>query len=324
MPSGPLLKGVILDKFSFDQGDLDLSPLAIAGIEWTAFESSRHSEAGTRITHCDVVITNKVRLLRADIETAANLKLILIAATGTDNVDLTACKERGVTVCNVRNYATASVAQHTIAMMLNLLTRQMHYAGDVRAGHWHDHPVFCLLNHPITECAGKTLGIIGYGTLGRKVAAIAEALGMRCLLWQRPHSPVRHGRVDLNTLLSASDVVSIHCPLNDETRHLINDAALQRMKPTAILLNTARGAIVDSHALAEALRTGSIAGAGIDVLNQEPPPREHPLLSGDIPNLIVTPHNAWGSRESRQRMVNIMGDNLGAWLSGSPQNVVSP
>ena len=269
---------------------------------------------------------HKVVLDEHIIANAKNLKLVLLAATGTDNVNLESCSKRSITVCNVRNYATAAVAQHTMALILNLLTNQLKYHQDTRSGMWNHSEVFCMLHHPIMECEGKNLGIIGYGTLGRKVAQLAQAFGMRILLCQRPgtkaSAEANPERVPFEQLLAQSDVISIHCPLTQQTRHLFGPDEFAAMKVSAILVNTARGAIIDSAALVNALRQGQIGGAGIDVLDQEPPEPNHILCQADIPNLILTPHNAWGSRESRQRLIHRLGENLGRWLQGTPVNVV--
>ncbi len=319
------MKGVILDKSSFDKNDIALVGLEISGIEWTSYPATRAGQTLERTSPHQIVITNKVVLDRELLSRCPNLELILIAATGTDNVALDACREQGIVVCNVRHYATPAVAQHTIALILNLLTSQTRYLHDVQQGNWSGSDVFCLLDHPIREASDKTLGIIGYGTLGRKVAAIAEALDMQVLLCQRPGSEgaPEAGRVRFDELLERSDIISLHCPLNADTHHLFDDQAFRKMKKSAILVNTARGAIIDSAALADALENGEIAGAGIDVLDIEPPPPDHPLLQIRRPNLLITPHNAWGSRETRQRLVDALSANLVGWLNGRPVNVVS-
>ncbi|MEA3292623.1 MAG: NAD(P)-dependent oxidoreductase, partial [Pseudomonadota bacterium] len=231
--------------------------------------------------------------------------------------------EFGITVCNVRDYATPAVVQHTFALMLALTTRLFEYSADVREGAWQRSRTFCLLDYPIRELHGKTLGFVGYGVLGRGVAAVAEAFGMQVRLAQRPGGPSRAGRIPLAELLPAVDVLSLHCPLTPHTEGLIGAEELRRMKSDALLINTARGAIVNSPALADALREGEIGGAGIDVLDREPPPGDHPLLAPDIPNLIVSPHTAWASREARQRLADQMSENLVAWQRGAPRNVVS-
>ena len=313
----------MLDKRSFDRDDIALERLTNQLPDWQLYESSEDAEVKERISGCEVVITNKVQLSRQTIESADDLKLILIAATGTDNVDLEACNDQGVVVCNARQYSNPAVVQHTFNMMLCLMTNFSRYQNDVASGKWSESDVFCLLDHPIRELAGKSIGIIGYGNLGRAVASVARAFGMQVKLCQRPNSEPASGRLPLHELLSVSDVVSLHCPLTTDTHHLINYSTLSMMKSDAILINTARGAIIEPEALVSALRKETIGGAGIDVLDLEPPPKDHPLLQKDIPNLIVTPHNAWGTQESRQRLVDQMADNLKSWREGSPTNVVS-
>ena len=318
------MKGCILDQRSFDQNDIDITPLLDQLEGWRLFNSSTDEEVDERIAGCEVVITNKVRIGRSSIEKAGNLKLVMLAATGTDNVDLQACSDRGIVVCNARQYSNPAVVQHTFTLMLCLMTSVISYREDVRAGAWSASDIFCLLDHPIRELQGKTLGIIGFGNLGSAVSRVAEAFGMRILLCQRPgNSANTEGRVSLDELLKHSDVITLHCPLTPETRHLLSRKQFAKMKNEAVLINTARGAIVDAEALADALRNGEIAGAGIDVLDQEPPTPEHPLLAKDIPNLILTPHNAWGTRESRQRLVTQMADNLAGWLAGTVRNQVN-
>jgi len=316
------LKGVILDMRSFDRGDIDLRALSDLPIKWSEYPSTAAENVAARTHDARVVITNKVVLDRAAIENSKNIGLVLIAATGTDNVDLEACKNRNITVCNVRGYSAPAVVQHTIALVLNLLTRQNLYIEDVRKGAWPRTDVFCLLDYPIVEAKGKVFGVIGYGTLGKQVAAVARALGMKVIVAGRKGTSPAPERIDFQRFLKESDVVSIHCPLTPDTHHLIGMHELALMKPEAFLINTARGAIIDSHALAGALRSGQIAGAGIDVLESEPPEASHPLLQQDVPNLIVTPHNAWGSRETRQRLVNSMSEIIEAWQLNSPINVV--
>jgi glycerate dehydrogenase len=316
------MKGVILDKSSFDRNDVDLSSLSNLKIQWTSYPSTRNDEVIQRVSNQDIVITNKVAINDETLASTDKLKLILIAATGTDNVDLKICQEKRITVCNVRHYSTPAVVQHSISLMLNLMTKQPQYAQDVGQGKWVASDVFCLLDYPIVESEGKTLGIIGYGTLGKRVADVAKALGMSVILCQRPGTKAQNGRVPFPEFLQKSDVISLHCPLTDETRNLFSHKEFAAMKSEAIIINTARGAIIDSDALVKALQTGEIGGAGIDVLDVEPPLKTHALLQDNIPNLIVTPHNAWGTRESRQRLIDVMAENLLAWESGDPINTV--
>ena len=268
------------------------------------------------------MISNKVRLDAAAFAAAPQLRLVCVAATGTNNVDLDAAQRHGVTVCNVRGYATPAVVQHVYALILALTTRLPDYQRDVANGRWQASPYFCLLDHPIRELAGRTLGIVGYGELGSAVARVAAAFGMSVLIAQRAGSAAQAGRLALTELLPLVDILSLHCPLTPQTRGLIGAQELALMKPDALLINTARGGLVDEAALAAALRGGKLGGAGIDVLSEEPPRDNNPLLATDIPNLIVTPHIAWASREARQRVIDAIAANIRAFLAGTPVNVV--
>lgn len=317
-----LTRGIFLDTLTVDRGDLDWSAFRAALPEWTLHELQTDAARAPGFAQAEVVVTNKVRLDAAAMDAAPGLRLIALTATGTNNVDLEAARARGITVCNIRNYATPAVAQHVWAMVLALTTRLEQYSGAVRAGRWSQSSIFCLLDWPIRELAGRTLGIVGHGALGQGTAAIGAAFGMRVLLAERRGAAPRAGRTDFDAVLRDSDVLSLHCPLTPETQGLIGAAELARMKPDAVLINTARGAIVEARALADALRAGRLGGAGIDVLDVEPPPADHPLLAPDIPNLIVTPHSSWASREARQRGLDAVAANIRAYLAGAPQNVV--
>lgn len=317
--------GVFLDRKSLDLGDLDLSPLENSLPSFRHYPATEPQQVTERIRDATVVISNKVVLDATALAAAPMLKLICVAATGTNNIDLEAAAKRGITVCNTRGYGTPSVVQHVFTLILSLLTRLPDYRRAVAEGQWQTADQFCLLNFPIRELAGKKLGIVGYGELGRGVARIAEAFGMRVLIAQRPAGTVENdgeGRVPLPTLLPQLDVLSLHCPLTPETRGLIGEWELALMRRDAILINTARGGIVDEGALAEALRRGALAGAGVDVLTEEPPVNGNPLLDPTIPNLIVTPHCAWGSRESRQRLGDQLVENIHSFLKGMPMRVV--
>ena len=318
------MRGVILDSDSFDRDDLDTAALDACLDHWVRHRSTRQGEVLERIDGCEVVVTNKVVIDAAAMATPA-LQLIVVAATGTNNIDLTAAAREGITVCNVRDYASAAVSQHVFSLILALVTRLGDYTQAVRHGYWQQSEVFCLLDYPIRELAGQTLGIIGLGNLGQRVARIAEGFQMHVLVCARPGSQeVPDGRVPLDTLLEKSDVISLHCPLSDATKNLIGKAQLQQMKSDAILINTARGGIVNENDLAAALRQGEIGGAGIDVLTEEPPDASHPLLAPDIPNLLVSPHNAWGSIQSRQRLADEIADLVQSYRSGSPRNCCQP
>ena len=304
------MRAVFLDyaTVSFD-GDLDPSPLqrALPGIELRAH--TPQAEVGSAAADAAVVLANKLRIDREVIGRAPGLRLVALAATGTNNVDLDAARERGVAVCNLRDYCTASVVQHVFGMLLALTQRLREYEALVRSGAWQRGEQFCLLDYPMRELAGRRLGIVGFGTLGRGVAHAARAFGMEVLVANRPGGARVAGRVDLEELLPQADVLSLHCPLTPATTGLIGAAQLSRMKPDAVLVNTARGALVDSAALAAALRAGRLGGAAVDVLPREPPVDGDPLLAGDIPNLIVTPHVAWAAREARQRCLDEMAAN---------------
>ncbi|TVR63461.1 MAG: 2-hydroxyacid dehydrogenase [Candidatus Competibacteraceae bacterium] len=315
--------GVFLDRDSLDCNDLDFSGLDRVLPNWRYYPSTASAEVAARIEDADVVISNKVALDAATLRQAPRLKLIGVAATGVNNVDLPAAAAQGITVCNCRGYGTAAVVQHVFALLLALYTRWPDYQQAVRAGRWQQASQFCVLDFPIRELAGKTLGIIGYGKLGQGVARIAEAFGMRVLVAERPGTvDATEDRVPLPVLLPQVDVLSLHCPLTPETRGLIGAWELALMRRDAILINTARGGLVDEALLADALRRGALGGAGVDVLSLEPPVAGNPLLASDIPHLIVTPHCAWGSRESRQRLVGQLAENIQSWLDGAPVRVV--
>ncbi|BBT18727.1 glycerate dehydrogenase [Metapseudomonas otitidis] len=316
------LRAVFLDHASLDLGDLDLTPLRQLFGELVLHEQSAQADVVERLRGAPVAITNKVVIDAEAMAALPDLRLILVSATGTNNVDLAAARQRGITVSNCRGYGTPSVAQHTLMLMLNLATAFLDYQRDVRQDRWQKASQFCLLDHPIVELEGKTLGLLGHGELGGAVARLAEAFGMRVLLGALPGRPDRADRLPLEDLLPQVDFLSLHCPLTEHTRHLIDAHALARMKRGAFLVNTARGGLVDEHALADALRSGHLGGAATDVLTQEPPKDGNPLLAVDIPRLIVTPHNAWGSREARQRMVEQMTENTEAWLAGTPCRTV--
>ncbi|AFU98624.1 2-hydroxyacid dehydrogenase [Simiduia agarivorans] len=319
----PLTHGVMLDGDSLGN-DLNLKDLRATVPHWDWHPNTQPAQTAERIRQADIIITNKVVLDRALLAQAPTLKLICVAATGTNNVDLAAAAERGICVSNVVNYGPASVAQHTLMLMLNLATRAFDYQRAATDGRWSRSPFFCLLDYPIVELAGKTLGIVGYGTLGKKVGALAQALGMQVLVSARPGQPPTDGRVAFDELLAQADVLSLHCPLTPDTQHLINRDTLAKMKPGALLINCARGPLLDETAVADALRSGQLGGAGLDVLSQEPPSPDHPLLQPGIPNLIVTPHTAWASREARQNLVNILTGNILAFSRGQPRNRVTP
>ncbi|MGH8352960.1 MAG: 2-hydroxyacid dehydrogenase [Pseudomonas sp.] len=315
-------RAVFLDHASLDLGDLSLAPLQQAFGELVLHAQSAPEQVIERLQGAQVAISNKVPLDAATFAACPELKLVLVAATGTNPIDLAAARERDIPVCNCQGYGTPSVAQHTLMLLLALATRLPDYQAAVRAGRWQQAQQFCLLDFPIVELEGKTLGLLGHGELGCAVGRLAEAFGMRVLLGQLPGRPLREDRLALDELLPQVDALSLHCPLNEHTQDLIGAYQLSLMKPGAFLLNTARGGLVNEQALADALRRGHLGGAATDVLSQEPPRPDNPLLAADIPRLIITPHSAWGSREARQRIVIQLAENAAAYFAGAPRRVV--
>ena len=290
---------------------------------WQWRDNTDPGEVAKAIADHQVVVVNKVVLDAATLDAADDLQLICAAATGVNNIDLVAAERNGIKVCNARGYATGAVTQHVFATLLTLVTNLDRYRDDVRKGNWSRSEFFCLLDHPITELAGKTMGIVGYGELGQSVARVAEAFGMRVLIAARDAGDKRPGRIALDALLAEVDVLSLHTPLTDSTRNLISTRELSLMKTDAILINTARGGIVDEAALLAALETGELGGAALDVLALEPPDENNPLLESQLPGLIITPHTAWASREARQRVVAETAANIAAFKAGQPRNAVA-
>ena len=315
-------RAVFLDHSSLDLGDLDLSALEQCFAELQLYPQSSKAEAIERLQGAQVAISNKVPLDAEVFAACPDLRLVLVAATGTNPFDLAAARAHGVAVCNCQGYGTPSVAQHTLMLLLALATRLPDYQQDVRAGRWQRSSQFCLLDHPIIELHGKTLGLLGHGELGSAVARLAEAFGMRVLLGQLPGRPPRADRLPLDELLPQVDALTLHCPLNRDTLNLIGARELSLMKATAFVINTARGGLINEQALADTLRAGHLGGAATDVLTQEPPQDDNPLLAADIPRLIITPHSAWGSREARQRIVGQLSENALAFFNGTPMRVV--
>lgn len=317
------MRAAFLDRHSLDRDDLDLSGLRALLPDLILHPSTAPDQVPERIADRELVIANKVPLSAPALRQAPDLKLICVPATGLNHIDFDTTRARGITVCNARGYGTSSVAQHVMGLILALSTHLLEYRQAVLRGDWGRTPQFCLLDHPIRELDGLTLGIVGHGELGQAVGRLGAAFGMRVLVAARPGAGAAPaGRIPLTELLPQVDVLSLHCPLTEATRNLIGAAALAAMKPTALLINTARGGIVDEAALADALRTGVIGGAGIDVLTEEPPVHGNVLIDPGLPNLIVTPHNAWGSREARQRLVTQSIENIRGFMSGAPIRVV--
>ncbi len=315
------MKIVFLDESTITlDDDIDFSVLKQLG-DYAGYPHSTEEEIIQRAAGAEVVIPNKVRMTPRVIESLDSLRLIAEIATGYDNVDLQAAQENNVTVCNVAGYAANTVPQHTFALILNLATKAHLYHADVMAGEWAKASSFNLLNYPTFELKGLTIGIIGFGTIGRGVAQIAEGFGMRVLAHDMAGiQGADYPNTDLETIFSESDFVTVHCPLTDQTRNLIDVEALGKMKPTAMVINTARGGIVDEEALAAALNSGRIAGAGFDVLTGEPPVEGNVLLTAK--NVIMTPHCAWSTREARQKLVDETAQNIRTFFEGRPRNVV--
>jgi len=316
-------RAVFLDLAPLDQGDLDLSPLQSAFDELICHTQTAEEQIIERLQGAQVAIVNKLTLGDKVFSACPDLKLILVAATGLNNIDLAAARQRDISVCNCQAYGTATVAQHTLMLLLALATRLPDYQAAVARGRWQESGQFCLLDFPIVELAGKTLGILGHGELGSAVARLAEAFGMHVLTGNLPGRPARPERLALEELLPQVDALTLHCPLTEQTRNLIGARELQLMKPTAFIINTARGGLIDEQALAETLRQGHLGGAATDVLISEPPSHDNPLLAADVPRLIVTPHSAWGSREARQRIIGQMSENAEAFFAGTPKRLVS-
>lgn len=292
--------------------------------EWLAFSSSQPHEVAARLEGATVAIINKVRLDQTLLARLPALAMISVSATGTDNVDLPACRERGIVVSNVQDYASVTVPEHALMLMMALRRNLLGYVADVRSGLWAKSPVFCLLDRPVGDLSGAVLAIVGRGSLGEALACRAAALGMRVIFAERRGADVvRAGYVAFFDALAQADVVSLHCPLNETTYRLIDHEALLSMKPSAVLVNMARGGLVDEAALAAALREGRIAGAATDVLSQEPPRDPNPLLDRMLTNLIVTPHMAWASSGAMQRLADGAIANVDAFLCGTPTNRVA-
>ncbi|PRB80264.1 2-hydroxyacid dehydrogenase [Pseudomonas sp. MYb185] len=315
------LSAVFLDQASLDQGDLDMQALHDSTSQLTLFAATAPEQVAQRIGDHQAVITNKVVIDERVMQACPQLQLILIAATGTNNVDLEAARRRGIGVYNCQAYGTPSVAQHTLMLMLVLITRFESYRQAVREGAWQRSSQFCLLDYPIGELSGRTLGILGYGELGQHVGHLASAFGMRVLVGSVP-GRTHPDRPALDELLPQIDILSLHCPLTDNTRGMIGAAQLAAMKPGSLLINTGRGGLVDEQALVDSLRSGHLGGAGFDVLTTEPPVAGNPLLEAQLPNLVVTPHSAWGSREARQRIVAQLAENLLEGQSRASRRIV--
>ena len=314
---------VVLDGHTLNPGDLSWDALKALG-SVTLHERTPADQIIPRLAEADIAITNKVPFSRETIAALPKLCYIGVTATGFNIIDTAAAKERNLVVANVPTYGTRSVAQHTFALLLELTQHAGHHAQSVREGRWVKSIDWCYNDYPLVELDGLALGIVGYGRIGQAVADLARAFGMTVLTnvsTRRKESPRDVAVVDLDDLFAHSDVVSLHCPLTPETKNLVNAERLARMKPTAFLINTSRGPLIDEAALADALNNGRIAGAGLDVLSVEPPKADNPLLTAK--NCLITPHNAWATRAARARLMDVAISNVRAFIGGQPQNVVN-
>lgn len=310
------MKAVLLDWATMGP-DLDTSELRALLPDLEIYDDTDDNQVAERIAGAEIVLGNKVLISETLFDGAPDMRFIGLTATGTDNVDLVAAKRHGVAVANIRAYCSQSVAEHVFGCLLNLAHSLGPYVVDVRAGEWQQADDFCMLTHPINELSAMVLGLVGYGELGKRVARIAEAFNMEVLVAARPGSDdVPEGRVSMDELLARADAISLHCPLNDVTRNLFGAKEFRAMKKSAILINTARGGLIDSAALADALQDGEIAAAAVDVLPMEPPTEGDPLLEYRGDNLMVTPHIAWGTLTARQAAIDELTANIAAFLNG--------
>lgn len=317
------MKITILDGYGLNPGDLSWDWLNKYG-EVKIYDRTSPSELMERAADADAIFTNKVVINAETLSSLPNLKYIGVLATGYNIVDIKTAKRLGITVTNIPAYSTDSVAQMVFAILLTITNRVEHYAVENRKGRWSNNPDFCYWDSPLMELAGKTFGIVGLGNIGKAVARIANAFGMRVVAFtskKQEELPIGIQKVTLDQLFSESDVLSLHCPLTPETNNLVNDERLNLMKPTAILINTGRGPLIDEQAVANALKAGKLGAFGADVLSSEPPAEDNPLLSA--PNAFITPHIAWATVEARRRLMEICEGNLSAFVSGTPRNVVS-
>jgi len=318
----PFINGVILDKGSLDNADLNLNCLNSLVENWQSYAHTDPVDTLKRVMNAEIIISNKVIIDQSILEQTEQLRLICIAATGTNNVDLVAAKKQGITVCNVTGYATNSVVQHVFSLIFTLHRKICQYDALVRNKKWDESKHFCRLDYPISELTGKTLGIIGYGELGKALAKAAQAFGLKVIVAQSLTKNKKRDRVELPELFSQSDIISIHCPLSKDTENLINKNTLALMKPESILINTSRGGVINESDLLQALKNKTLSAAGLDVLNQEPPNRNL-LIEANLPNLIITPHIAWASHNSRQRLVDEICKNIKAYLANTKRNIVT-
>lgn len=317
------MRAVFLDFGSVTRGDMDCSALEHAISPWRFHHNSSEAEVPHHIQQAEIIVSNKVFISRAAIESAKYLQLICVAATGYNNVDLIAAADHRIPVCNVRGYGTASVAQHVMMLILNLARHFTDYQALIKRSGWQASTFFCPLDFSIQELSGKKLGIIGYGELGKAVAQLAQAFGMQVLIAEHKNQPPRSGRLAFDAVLREADFITLHCPLSQQTHELISRREFELMKPTAYLINTARGGLINEADLLECLNYKRIAGAAIDVIQGEPPSKDNLILRQQPGNLIVTPHIAWASKESRQRLLDQLAENIVNFFAHEPFNQIT-
>lgn len=313
---------VILDGFTANPGDLEWERLEKIG-KLTVYDRTPAEQVVERCKDAEIVFTNKTPLTKQDMEVLEKLKYIGVLATGYNVVDIKYATQKGIAVCNVPSYSTMSVAQNVFALILDVTNSVAHYTREVKEGKWSESKDFCFTDTDLIELDGKQIGIVGYGAIGRQVGKIAAAFGMTvaCHTSKSSSEIAPAIKMDLDTLFSTSDIITLHCPLTEGTEKIVNKERLEMMKPSAILINTGRGPLLDEKAVAQALKEGTIAAAGVDVLSQEPPEKENPLLQA--PNIRITPHISWATKEARERLLDISVNNLEAFLAGKPQNLVN-
>ncbi|MEW6998979.1 D-2-hydroxyacid dehydrogenase [Colwelliaceae bacterium BS250] len=314
------MRAVFLDRSTID-GSIDLAPIESQVDNVTYFEHTTQDKIIYRAQFAEIIISNKVILDNKILSQLPKLKLICVAATGTNNVDLEAAKRLGIAVCNVSSYSTTAVSQYVFALLLEAMQKTSLHIASTRQGDWQSSPIFCHLSTPINELAGKTLAIIGYGEIAQSVAKIANAFSMQIIVAERKGSTqIRDGRVSFEQAMATADIITLHCPQTPETENIINSQSLALTKKGVILINTARGGLINSRDLLSALKTKHIGYAILDVLEQEPPPKDHPLLNTNLNNLMITAHVAWGSLQAQNRLIIGIANNINSYLQGELLN----
>ncbi|MFN6969424.1 MAG: D-2-hydroxyacid dehydrogenase [Rheinheimera sp.] len=308
---------VFLDQATLP--DIDVSALQQCALPLQCYPHTAPTEVLTRLADATVAIVNKVQLNAEILAQLPKLQLICVTATGTNNIDLAAARSAGIVVCNARDYATLAVPQHAMALLLGLFNQTAWYQQAVQQGAWTNSPQFCWLGYPIRQLAGLNFTVVGYGGLGQATARLAAAFGMQIVIAERPGAlEIRAGRLSFRQALAQADVLSLHCPATHDNYHLLNSETLSWLKPSAVVLNTARGSLIDAVALASALKTGKLAGAALDVLETEPPSADHPLLQPDVPHLLISPHVGWASQQAMQQLVTQTAENIQSFFAGAP------